>query len=38
MDEKLKAIVTQARARIVWGNPVSEVEDWLRSEGSVTEM
>ena len=33
MDDKLKKMVTQARARIIWGNPLPEVREWLLSEG-----
>lgn len=33
MEDKLETFVTEARARIIWGNCVDEVREWLRAEG-----
>jgi len=33
MDEELKKVLVEARARIIWGNPISEITDWLKEKG-----
>ena len=33
MDDELKVVLVEARARVMWGNPVSEIREWLRSKG-----
>jgi hypothetical protein len=33
MEENLKHLAIEARARLIWGTPKSEVEEWLSSQG-----
>lgn len=33
MDEELKKVLVEARARIIWGNPISETTGWLKEKG-----
>jgi len=33
MEENIKHLAVEARARLIWGNPRSEVEEWLISQG-----
>ena len=35
MEEKNKAIYNEARARIMWGEPVAEIEEWLEANGQM---
>ena len=33
MDDSLKHATIEARARLIWGSPRSEVEEWLHAQG-----
>ena len=33
MDAKLRSVLIEARARVMWGTPPDEIREWLRSQG-----
>lgn len=33
MDEALKKVLVEARARVIWGRPIAEIKGWLKEQG-----